>query len=624
MESTPILTDWFSSLTLAPTLATDSRFYTPNVPASFPAEIFHQIVSYLPLPESDPSRLAKKVLLSFSLTCRFFRDFFRNDVYSVIAITSPESLTGIVEYLNAHTWPGQSTAIKSLTFRWLQGTRLRGNKSSTITGSSACHNISRDITLNLKILLQTHTSSLEELTLDFPNSGIHFQNAIIDGRGIPAHQHLRLKRLHISNGLFPSSPPANFLLCAISSLCARSLEDLFIHGGCSDLGDSWMNTSEFCPNKLHVPGVLMFRRFEELQKLRCLHVKNLEGFDEGCLSWMLSGEEMQSSSGRKRNRVLTLGSNPDLTENGISNTLGSVKGGLEELDITVLQKEEPPPGKNDPAAMSAAWCTEETTESDTTLSDDSMTDTTYEEGGHHSNSSFIARASGHCYCGTASHSSSGTCHQHHQEDQYASSIQSTSNLHLCAAARACHRLRRLDTRMQVICHSSSNFLPGHDHRGGSNNMRFSPASTCPPSPPFEDVAENDNPSIKTASSLPFFELSPTLNPRPTTPDSPRLIRVSSDPTPSTDWEHKVLEVVASDVPDSRPGSLNKAGQDMTTSLRGGGRESKRLLKLADKTLSRVVGVFAKLRGLWKSKKSGGRKKERSKCRKRASNEPAEV
>lgn len=364
----------------------------------------------------------------------------------------------------------------------------------------------------------------------------------------------------------------------------------------------------------------MFRRFEELQKLQCLHVKNLEGFDEGCLSWMLSGEEMQFSSGKKRNRVLTLGSNPDLTEAGISNALGSVEGGLGGLDITVLQKEEQPPGRNDPAAMSAAWFTEETAGSDTTLSDDSMTDTTYEEGGHHPDYSFIARASGHCSCGTASRSSSKTCHQHYQEDQYTSSIQSTSNLHLCAAARACHGLRRLDSRMQVICHSSFNFFPGRDN----NKMRYSPASTCPPSPLFENVAENDNPSIKTTSSLPFFELSPTLNLELITPGSPCLIRISSDLTLSTDREHGILEVVPSDVLDSRPGSLNKAGQGMTKSLRGGGGETKRLLKFADETLSRVVGVFAKMRGLWKSKQSRGRKKEQSKCGERASSEATEV
>lgn len=604
MEPIPITTDWFSSLALTPT---DLPFCTSNVPAPFPAEVFHQIVSYLPLPGSDPRRLAKEVLLSFSLTCCFFRDFFRNDVYSAIAINSVGSLAGIVEYLNAHTWPGQPTAIKSLTLRWPQGAIPRSNQSPTITRSSARHNISsQQTTLNLTILFRDHTSSLEELTLDFQNSGIHFQNAIIDGRGIPAHQHLKLKRLHISSGLFPSSPPANFLLCAISSLCARSLEDLYIHGGCSDLKDPRMNSREFCPNKLHVPGVLMFRRFEELQKLQCLHVRNLEGFDEGCLSWTLSGEGMQSPCGKKKNRALALGFNPDLTEIGISNALASVKGELEELDITVWQKEEPLSGGNDPAE---SWCAGATAESDATLSDDSTSDTTYDEDGHIPDPSFITSASGDCSCDTASHSSSRTCHQHHQEGQYPFSARSLSNPHLCAAARACRNLGQLDARMQIICHSSFiNSSPDRGYRSDKNKIR-SPPSNPPPSPPFEDVARNDNPSIKSTSSPPPFELSPTIDPQQT-PDSPRLIRTNPDPKSS----------VPSDVSDSRPGSSDRVNRGMATSLRGGGGEAKRLSKFAGETLSRVVRGFSKLRGLWKSGQSRG-KKERGE---QVSSEAAEV
>lgn len=338
----------------------------------------------------------------------------------------------------------------------------------------------------------------------------------------------------------------------------------------------------------------MFRRFEELQKLQCLHVRNLEGFDEGCLSWALSGEGMQSPCGRKRNRVLALGFNPDLTEIGISNALRSVEGGLEELNITVSQKEEPIPGEDDPAE---SWCAEATAESDATLSDDSISDTTYEEEGHIPDSSFITSASDYCSCDTASHSSSRTCHQHHQEGQYPFSVRSMSNPHLCAAARACRHLGQLDARMQVICHSSFfNSFPGRGHGGDKNKIR--PPLNPPPLPPFDDVAGNDNLSIKSTSSPPPFELSPTID-----PDSPRLIHTNPDldPDPSA----------PSDVPDSRPGSSDRANRGMATSLRGGGGEAKRLSEFAGETLSRVVRGFAKLRGLWKPKQSGG-KKERGK------------
>lgn len=612
MGSNSIPIDWLSSLALVPT---GPQFCIPNVPASFPAEIFHQIVSYLPLPRSHSSHLAKEALLSFSLTCRFFRDFFRNDVYSAITITSPGALTEIVEYLNGHTWPGQRTATKRLTLRWVQGACLTGDQSLITAETPASRHISsQQITLNLKILLRTHTSSLEELTLDFPGSGIHFQNAIIDSRGIPAHQHLRLKRLHISNGLCLSPPPASFLLCAISSLCAHSLEDLFIIGGCSYLGDSRMNTRELCPNKLHVPGVLMFRRFEKLQKLQRLHVKNLEGFDEECLSWMLSGEEMQSSRERKGNRVLALESNPDLTEAGISNALRSVKGGLEELNIMVLQKEALFSG----SALAATEMTETTAENDAALSYMcdiySITDTNQEDG-NRSDSSISTRASGSCSCSTTSRSSSKTCHHHHLAEKSA-----TFHVRLCDAARACRHLRHLDTRAQVICHSS--FLSSsldRNHRSGNATTRYPSPST-----PLEDVAEDDNLSCKPTSGFPSFEHSPIINPEPTPPSSSHSLLTSSDSSSSTGREYRAPDTAPSDTPGSRPDFLAGAEQDGIARLRGGGREVKGLPKFADETLSRVVRAFGRLRGLWKLKKSGGQEKERSKSRKRVSSETAEV
>ncbi|KAL0636542.1 hypothetical protein Q9L58_004496 [Maublancomyces gigas] len=614
MGSNPIPIDWSSSPTSIPTLATSPRSCTPNVPA----EILHQIISYLPLSKSHPSRLAKEVLLSFSLTCCFFRDFFRNDVYSAITITSPGSLAEIVEYFNKHTWTGQQTAIKSLTLRWLQRSRSPGDQSLIMTETPASHNISsQQITLNLKILLRNHTSSLEELTLDFPDSGIHFQNAIISSRGIPVHQHLKLKRLHISNGLIPSSPPATFLLCAISSLCARSLEDLLINGGCSNLRDSRVRTREFFPNKLHVPGVLMFRRFEELQKLQRLHVKNLEGFDEECLSWVLSGEEMQSSCRRKGNRVLALESNPDLTDVGISNALESVKGGLEELNIAVLQKEEPLSGGNDFANILAAETGAQNDADSSYMCDiDSVTDTNCREHGH-SDFPFISRASRSCSCGTTSRSSSKTCHQDHQTEQSASSIQSTLHVRLCDAARACRHLRRLETRTQVICHSSFfNSSPDYDCRSGNNTTRHSPPST-----PLEDVAEDDNLSFKTTSSPSPFELGPTISPELTPLGSSHSLHTNSGLRSSEGRELGTLEAALSDVPGLRPSSLDEARQDRITKLRGGCGEAKGPSRLIDETLSRVERGFAKLRVLWKSRSP---EKKQSKSRKRVSSEAAEV
>lgn len=431
------------------------------------------------------------------------------------------------------------------------------------------------------------------------------------------HQHLKLKRLYISNGLFPSSPPATFLLCAISSLCARSLEDLFINGGCSNPGDSRVRTREFCSNKLHVPGVLMFRHFEELQKLQRLHVKNLEGFDEECLSWMLSGEEMQSSCGRKGNRVLALESNPDLTEAGISNALESVKEGLEELNIAVPQKEELLSGGDGFADILAA---ETGAENDASLSYmcdiDSVTDTNCEEDGH-SDSSFIARASRSCSCGTTSRSSSKTYHQDHQAEQSASSIQSTPHVRLCDAARACRHLRRLETRTQIICHSSFfNSSPGYDYRSGNNSTRYSPPST-----PLEDVTEDDNISFKTTSSPSPHEFSPTISPELTPSGSSHSLHTSSEPRSSKGRELRALEVAPRDVPGLRPSSPDEARRGGVAKLRGGCGKAKGPSRLVDETLSRVVRGFAKLRGLWKSR---GPEKRQSKSRKRVSSEAAEV
>lgn len=378
-----------------------------------------------------------------------------------------------------------------------------------------------------------------------------------------------------------------------------------------------MRTREFFPNKLHVPGVLMFRRFEELQRLQRLHVKNLEGFDEECLSWMLSGEEMQSPCAIKGNRVLALEFNPDLTEVGISNALESVKGGLEELNIAVLQKKEAFSGRN---GFDDRLAAETGAENDAGLSYmcdiDSVTDTTCEEDGH-SDSSFIARASRSCSCGTTSRSSSKTCHQDHQAEQSASSIRSTPHVRLCDAARACHRLRRLETRTQVICHSSFfKYSPDCDYGSGNNTTRYSPPST-----PLEDVAEDDNLSFKTTSSPSPLELSPIISPESTPPGSSHYLHTSSDPRSSKDRELRTLEVSPNDIPGFRPSSPDEARQDRITKLRGGRGEAKGLSGFVGEALSRIVCGVAKLRRLWKSKSP---EKKQSKIRKRMSSEAAEV
>lgn len=586
MGPSSVTADWFSPHAVVPTLVANPQVCTSNAPASLPAEILHEIFSYLLLPEPHPSRLAKEDLLSFSLACCFFREFFRNDVYSAIAITSPGSLFEIVDYLGAHTWPGQPTAIKYLTLRWSQEILLPDDQSIIITETPSSNRVyPQQITPNLENLLRSHTSSLQELTLDFPDSGIYFQNAIIDGRGILAHQHLKLKRLHISGGLFPSPPLATFLLCAISSLCARSLEDLFVDGGCSDPGDSWMSTHGFCPNKLHVPGVLMFRQFEKLQKLRCLHVKNLEGFNEGCLSWMLSGEEMQSSCGRKGNRVLVLESNPDLTEAGISGALGSVEGGLEELNITVSRRE---------AATPPAWwpwdeggCGGATAETDAAFNYvcdvDPITGTIYEEDSCHSNSFSSIRD---CSCGTAGSSSSGACYYHRQAELYASSTRSASHLRLCATARTCRHLQPLDSYAQTLCHSFFSSSPGRRRKSG-NTTCHSPTPARLPTPPFEDVEDNDNISFQTTSSS-LFELSSDFGPQ-TLPDYPHSLRASFDSSLSTVGEH---EIVPHHVTGSRAGSLNEVRQ--AAKLRGGSGDAKILSRFAGEALSRVAGGFSRV------------------------------
>ncbi|KAI5840537.1 hypothetical protein DFP73DRAFT_612077 [Morchella snyderi] len=284
----------------------------PQFLSRIPVEIFHKIMLHVINLSSRSTRSRRTLMLRLSSTCLYFHNLFRNDVYSRITIRSALSLIKFVSYLSVSAWPGQSTALKSLTLCWLQKTQY-----SFYTTPHARREASNKIVLNLRIALESHTEALESLTLDFPGAGVAFQTAILTVPGSVSKQHL--KYLRITNGLCPLFQPATFLLCAISSLCAGSLEQLIIDMGCETFR---LSDEEYYPPRVIVPGDQMFRNYKRLERLKELQVKGIGGFTDECLAWIL-GECQLLNSTRKGNSLILEGCQ-SITERGVKRILAGM------------------------------------------------------------------------------------------------------------------------------------------------------------------------------------------------------------------------------------------------------------------------------------------------------------
>lgn len=230
-----------------------------------------------------------------------------------MTLPSASSLIKLVSYLSVFSWPGQSTALKSLTLRWLQKAQ-----NLHYTTPRSRHEASKRIILNLRIVLEAYTEGLKSLSLDFPGAGIAFQTAILSTPGFVSKQHL--KHLHITNGLCPLFQPATYLLCAISSLCARSLEQLIIDMGCETF---YLNDEECFPTIIKVPGKEMFRTYETFRRLKKLQVKDIGGFTDECLEWVVCESRLLNFP--KKGYSLILEGCPSLTGEGVEKILAGMK-----------------------------------------------------------------------------------------------------------------------------------------------------------------------------------------------------------------------------------------------------------------------------------------------------------
>ncbi|KAH0611187.1 uncharacterized protein H6S33_011614 [Morchella sextelata] len=233
----------------------------PQIFPRVPVEIFHKIMLHVIKLSSRSVRSRRALMLRLSSTCSYLRNLFKNDVYSRIITRSALSLIKFVSYLSVSAWPGQSTALKSLTLCWLQKTQ---------------------------IALESHTEALESLTLDFPGAGVAFQTAILTVPGFVSKQHL--KHLRITNGLCLLFQPAT--------------------------------DEEYYPPRVIVPGDQMFRTYERLERLKKLQVKGVAGFTDECLAWILGGCQLLNST-RKGNSLILEGCQ-SLTERGVKRILAGM------------------------------------------------------------------------------------------------------------------------------------------------------------------------------------------------------------------------------------------------------------------------------------------------------------
>lgn len=289
----------------------------------------------------------KDALFPLAATSRWFRSVLRNEVYADMYLSSPEGLNDLVTHLETYSWEDQECAIQSLSLRWEHRIDFADGHPTTSTSVSRREAAGR-MTQDLQLLLQNWTDEIQELTLDFPGSAACLQDALL-GHHAPLHKH-RLKKLSIRNGGRPIFPHARHLFCAISLMAWDTLETLKVDGGTSALDGPWVS-KKLPEQKFQFPSG-MFSRHPRLEQLRHVEVRNLAGFYDEHLLWLLSGVEMLSVYRRWsidwRSHSLTLEGNPHITREGIVAVLEAIGDGLEELRITHLQKEcmpgySPPP-----------------------------------------------------------------------------------------------------------------------------------------------------------------------------------------------------------------------------------------------------------------------------------------
>lgn len=358
----------------------------------------------------------------------------------------------------------------------------------------------------------------------------------------------------------------------------------------------------------------MFRQFEKLRKLWGLHVKNLAGFNERCLNWMLSGEQMQLPSRLGRKKVLTLVSNPNLTNVEINRALESVEGGFEEIVITITQEEEvlEPLPRRSLAASPATWLTlddekaAEVAEAtgngiafssvcDTDLSTDALEGITTEslithEEDYHQDTSLTVNTPRDSY-GSVGHSSYYYHHQASHSYQSVNLTQSRSELRFYNVAHsACRNLRRLNICAHTIyCNSLSNTSLNYHYHKNNITTPYSPLSVRSLIKSLEDTEENyiDRNSFFQTSSSPPFKLNPVISASTTSPTSLHLGHIDSiSKSSEPESGYKNLQINSRRFPASKPSSSSRVRRGRVTKLRGGGREAKGLPSFADKILER--------------------------------------
>lgn len=537
-----------------------------------PLEIFRKIMLHVINLSSRSARSRRALLLRLSSTCSYFHNLFRNDVYSRITARSALSLIKFVSYLSISAWPGQNTALKSLTLCWLQKTQY-----SFYTTPHARREASKKIILNLRIVLELHTEALVSLTLDFPGAGIAFQTAILKVPGFVSKQHL--KYLRITNGLCPLFQPATFLLCAISSLCARSLEKLIIDMGCETFR---LSDEEYYPPRVVVPGDQMFRTYERLEKLKKLQVKGIGGFTDECLAWIVGGCQLLNST--KKGNSLILEGCQSLTERGVKRILAGMNEDSKTYTRIRYSYVEPVVNKSNVPAPDSWWALfghDETSTADddrtfSFLSDGGpfnaltrrssrMSDTTHEDSDTFENYLDITghRSSKRSQGSYPSRYARQRAYTQHFVQQY------NREAHICdSTANGCRNLPRLDVPFYDLpCSPSYGYCSSE--LGNSRSM-------APEWMVDEDASSINHHlgfSITRRTSDPNIE-GPPQKPSDDSPSSGFLKRSLSDPLPG----------------------FTKKGDRKTMNLNSG--DLKRLTMLVE-DVPMAKGIrFMSLRGLW--------------------------
>jgi hypothetical protein len=278
--------------------------------------------------------LDKKDIINLSRVSRAFYHHVREYIYESLYIKSGDQLSDLTDHLGSHIWDNKATAIHHLAAKW-DVADIQDGVCEPDSVDAECDQI---IGAHGRFLCNYACHS-ESLTFHFPGAFEAIQQAVLL-YSIPSNHFYGLKRLSIGNGsqpLLSTEQNCTFVFYAISYIGQGTLEELSVDGGHYEKLTNPTSTFEFVMPEFH-----NMMAFPQLDALRKLEVKNLPGFHDDLLFFLMSGLSMTRGAESPSSRLsLSLENLPDISNLALKTILEYMGNGLENLRLSVYKAPEP-------------------------------------------------------------------------------------------------------------------------------------------------------------------------------------------------------------------------------------------------------------------------------------------